>query len=94
MAGELVAGLGGDADAFGAAEVEERVHAGIAAALTLAGYADVVERAGAGAEGLLNRVQAVQNIHGISVIGERAGGMQAGTGRGWVQAEIFPARWT
>jgi hypothetical protein len=33
----------------------------------------VVEGSGAGAEGLLDRVQAVQNIHAFSVIGEGAG---------------------
>ena len=69
VAGELVAGLGGDADAFGAGEFENRVHARVAAGFALAGYADVVERAGAGAEGLLDRVQAVQNIHCFSVLG-------------------------
>jgi hypothetical protein len=69
VAGELVAGFGGDADAFGAGEVEDRVHAGVAAGFTLAGYADVVERAGSGAEGLLDGVQAVQNIHCFSVLG-------------------------
>jgi hypothetical protein len=69
VAGELVAGFGGDADAFGAGEVEDRVHARVAAGFTLSGYADVVERAGAGAEGLLDGVQAVQNIHCFSVLG-------------------------
>ncbi len=71
VAGELVAGLGADADAFGAAEFEESVHAGVAAALALAGDADVVKRSSAGAEGLLNGVQAVQNIHPSSVLGEK-----------------------
>jgi hypothetical protein len=33
----------------------------------------VVEGSGAGAEGLLDRVQAVQNIHSVSVIGMEGG---------------------
>ena len=80
VAGELVAGLGGDADAFGAGEVEDGVHAGVAAGFALAGDADVVEVSGAGAEGLLDRVQAVQNIHAFSVIGRNAERARLGPG--------------
>ena len=69
VAGELVAGLGADANAFGAGELEDGVDAGVAAGFALASYAEVVEGSGAGAEGLLDRVQAVQNIHCFSVIG-------------------------
>jgi hypothetical protein len=69
VAGELVAGLGADANAFGAGELEDGIDAGVAAGFALAGDAEVVERAGAGAEGLFDGVQAVQNIHGFSVIG-------------------------
>ena len=68
VAGELVARLGDDANAFEAAEFEERVHARVAATLALAGDADVIERPGTRAQGLLDGVQAVQNIHGSSVI--------------------------
>jgi hypothetical protein len=69
VAGELVAGLGADTDAPGAGEFEDRVHAGVAAGFALACNADVVEGASAGAEGLFDGVQAVQNIHRFSVIG-------------------------
>jgi hypothetical protein len=68
VAGELVAGLGVDANALGAGKFEQRVHTGVAAGLPLTGNADVVEGSGAGAKGLLNGVQAVQNIHPSSVI--------------------------
>ena len=68
VAGELIARLGADADAFEAAEFEKRVHARVAAALALAGDADVIERPGTRAQGLLDGVQAVQNIHGSSVV--------------------------
>ena len=74
VAGELVSGLGADADALGAGEFEDRVHAGVAALLALARNADVVEGAGAGAESLFDGVQAVQNIHRFSVIGFESGG--------------------
>ncbi len=59
-AGELVAGLDGDADFGGAAELDEAFEAFVAA---LAGYADVIELAGAGADGLLDWVEAVENFH-------------------------------
>jgi hypothetical protein len=58
--GELVAGFERDADACGAAELDEPLEAVIA---TLAGYADVVERAGTGADGFFDWVKAVQNFH-------------------------------
>jgi hypothetical protein len=69
VAGELVAGLGADANAFGAGELEDCIEARVAAGFALASYAEVIERAGAGAEGLFDGVQAVQNIHCFSVIG-------------------------
>jgi len=58
--GELVAGFEGDTDAGGAAEVDEAGDSGIAAGVAvLAGDADVVELARAGADGLLDGVEAV-----------------------------------
>lgn len=63
-AGELVAGLDGDADFGGSAELDEAFEAVVAA---LAGYADVIELAGTGADGLLNWVEAVENFHGSSL---------------------------
>jgi hypothetical protein len=63
-AGELVAGLDGDADAGGAAELGEAFELFI---FTLAGDADVIELAGTGADGLLYRVEAVQNFHPLSL---------------------------
>jgi hypothetical protein len=71
----LVARFGADADAFGAGEFEDCLHAGIAAGhargISFLGYADVIERAGAGSEGLFYWVQAVENIHCFSVMGEK-----------------------
>ncbi len=80
VAGELVAGLGGDANAFGAGELEDGVDAGVAAGFALAGDGEVVEGSGAGAEGLLDRVQAVQNIHRFSVLGMGGRGGLSGAG--------------
>ncbi len=82
VAGELVAGFGADADAFGAAEFEDRVHARVAAGLALAGDADVVEGSSAGAEGLFDGVQAVQNFHAFSVIGGGGAVLRRGLVRG------------
>jgi hypothetical protein len=59
-AGELVAGFEGDADAGGAAELDEAFEAFVA---TLAGDADVIELAGAGADGLLDWMETVKNFH-------------------------------
>ena len=59
-AGELVARLDGDTDFGGSAEFDEAFEAVVTA---LAGYADVIELAGAGADGLLNWVEAVENFH-------------------------------
>ena len=64
-AGELVAGLDGDADFGGAAEFDEAFEAVVAA---LAGDADVIELAGAGADGLLDWVEAVENFHSLSLL--------------------------
>ncbi len=59
-AGELIAGLDGDADASGAAEFDHALEAFVSA---FAGDADVIELAGTGADGLLDRMEAVQNFH-------------------------------
>ena len=59
-AGELVAGLDGDANAGGAAEFDQALEAFVSA---FAGDADVIELAGTGADGLLDGVEAVQNFH-------------------------------
>jgi hypothetical protein len=64
-AGELVAGLDGDADFCGSAEFDEAFEAVVAA---FAGYADVIELAGAGADGLLDWVEAVENFHDFSLL--------------------------
>ena len=63
-AGELVARLDGDADASGAAKFD---HAFEAFVSTFAGDADVIELAGTGADGLLDRMEAVQNFHPSSL---------------------------
>jgi len=69
VAGELVAGLGGDADAGGSGGFEDALETRVAAGFALAGDADVVDLARSGAESLFNGVQAVQNIHRTSVSG-------------------------
>ena len=69
-AGELVAGFDGDADFGCAAELDEAFEAVVAA---LAGYADVIELAGAGADGLLDWVEAVENFHWLSLPAEGQG---------------------
>jgi hypothetical protein len=48
----------------------------------------VVERARAGAKGLLDGVQAVQNIHGFSVIGEEGRLRRKGVDRRAAQGEL------
>ena len=58
--GELVAGLGVDADAELAAEGDELDETSI---LALAGHEHVVKMAAAGAQSLFDRVQAVQEFH-------------------------------
>ena len=64
-AGELVSGFEGDADAGVAAELGEALQAGVAA---LAGQQDAVQPARAGADRLLDRVQAVKNFHRTSLL--------------------------
>jgi hypothetical protein len=59
VAGELVAGLGGDADAAGAAELEQGPHSRVSRGILFLGDADVVEWAGTSADGLFDRMQAV-----------------------------------
>ena len=66
--GELVAGLEGDADAGGAGEGDEPFEAVVAA---FAGDGDVVELSGAGADGLFDGVEAVENFHIPSLPSER-----------------------
>ena len=56
---ELDAGFGDNADLGGAGEVKQAFHAGVAAGFALAGDGDVVNLAGACAEGLFDRVQTV-----------------------------------
>ena len=58
--GKLFAGLGADADAELAAERDKLLKPGVVA---LAGHQHVVKTAAAGAQSLLDRVQAVQNFH-------------------------------
>jgi hypothetical protein len=60
--GELITGLGEDADSGLAAKGDELVEAEVVA---LAGHQHVVKTAAAGAESLLDRVQAVQEIHAL-----------------------------
>jgi hypothetical protein len=70
-AGELVAGLDGDADVGGAAEFDDTLEAFVSA---FAGDADVIELAGTGADGLLDGMEAVQNFHASSLLpGGRTG---------------------
>ena len=64
-AGELVAGFEGEADVGVAAKLGEALQAGVAA---LAGEQDAVQPARAGADRLLDRVQAVKNFHRTSVL--------------------------
>ena len=59
-AGEGVAGFGSDRDFGGAAEVDDGLEALV---VTFLRDADMVEAAGAGAEGLFDGVQAVDNFH-------------------------------
>jgi hypothetical protein len=59
-AGEGVAGFGSDRDFGGAAEVDDGLEALVVSFLR---DADMVKTAGTGAEGLLDRVQAVDNFH-------------------------------
>ena len=66
-AGKLVAGLDGDSDACGAAEFNQALEAFVS---TFAGDADVIELAGTGADRLLNRMEAVQNFHPLSLPSE------------------------
>ena len=61
-AGEGIAGLGADWDGRLAAEVEDGSDAGGGSG-ALAGDADVVKVAGPGAEGFLDRVEAVEDFH-------------------------------
>ena len=64
-AGELVAGFEGEADVGVAAKLGEALQAGVAA---LAGQQDAVQPARAGADRLLDRVQAVTNFHWTSLL--------------------------
>jgi hypothetical protein len=64
-AGELVSGFEGETDVGVAAELGEALQAGVAA---LTGQQDAVQPARAGANRLLDRVQAVKNFHGISLL--------------------------
>ncbi len=64
-AGELVAGFEGEADVGVAAELGEAFQAGVAA---LAGEQYAVQPARAGADRLLDRVQAVKNFHRTSLL--------------------------
>lgn len=62
--GEGFAGLGAEFDASGTAELGYGREAGVvASAEALLGDADVVEAAAAGSKGLLDGMEAVQNIH-------------------------------
>jgi hypothetical protein len=63
-AGELIAGFERDANACGAAELDETFEALVA---TLAGDADVVKLARTGTDGLLDWVKTVKNFHVVSL---------------------------
>ncbi len=81
-AGELVTGLDGEADVGVTAELGYAFETLVA---TLAGDADVIERAGTGADGLLDGVEAEQNFHPSSLpseagLGDRGFGNES---RGW-----------
>jgi hypothetical protein len=80
VAGELVAGLGGDADTGGAGGLEDALEPRVAAGFALAGDADVVDLSRSGAESLFDRVEAVQNIHRYSVSGGWAAARVRGAG--------------
>ena len=75
QAGELVSGFEGEADVGVAAELGEALQAGVAA---LAGEQDAVQPARAGADGLLDRVQAVKNFHGNSLLPKQASPRRTG----------------
>lgn len=85
---ELIAWLGGDANAFGTGKGENRIEAWIATCFPLAGHTDVIQRARTGSEGLLNRVQAVQNIHRFSVLAQPPSVLADEAGGSAVRAEI------
>jgi hypothetical protein len=72
--GELVPGLQGDPDTGSSAEVDEALEALVAA---LAGDANVVELARAGANGLLDRVEAVKNFHASSLLSKSTNSLEA-----------------
>jgi hypothetical protein len=67
VAGELLARFGHDAEVGGAGESQDGFEAGVAAGFALASDGDVVDGLGTGTQRLLDRVQAVKNLHRDSV---------------------------
>lgn len=65
---QLVTGFRRDPHTFGARKREDRLEAGVSASFALAGDTDVVQGAHTRPESLLNGMQAVQNIHTLSVL--------------------------
>jgi len=68
-AGELLAGLEGDADVGGTGEGGELFELAIAA---FAGDGDAVEAAGPGAKGLFDGMEAIENFHIFSLPAENS----------------------
>lgn len=79
-AGELVTRLERDANACGAAELDETFEAFVAA---LTGDAYVFKLARTGTDGLLNWVKTVQNFHELSLSCRRVMSSKAPTPRGY-----------
>jgi hypothetical protein len=69
--GELIPGLERNADAGGPAEVDEPLEAVVAAVVAFPGDGDMVQLAGTGTDGLLDRVETVKNFHDSSVLSKR-----------------------
>ena len=72
-AGELVAGFEGDTDFGGPGEGDDGLKAGVrlsVGSVTFPSYRDVVKLAGAGADGLLDGMEAVENFHFFSLRGK------------------------
>lgn len=61
--------IGADSNGLGAGELEDGVLAEFGVGVEVTSDAERVEGSDAGAEGLLERVKAAQNISGFSVIG-------------------------
>jgi hypothetical protein len=67
-AGELVPGFESDADTGLSAEVDQALEAIVPAVVAFPGHADVVELPRTGADGLLDWVETVKNVHTSSLL--------------------------